>query len=279
VSKRHAGHLRVVRDEPSDSPLQIRAKGRPREEGRGFNPMTFVVRVLIVAWAGAIAATLVEEFSQLQHTPFMIAMAMTGLLVVVSFLMTREGVPDWRGDPVSVKSRDEDAEPGTDLLTELPTFAVFKRRIDDAFGRSRRMGKQFSVVLVDVNNLTAVNKEYGVRAGDEVLRHVAKAVDSTRRYNDVVSRLGDDEFGVLLLDCEEQGARAFVDRLEERLSRESAAADVNGRTISLWAGVCSGAATSLPSMTEPDAVLEAAMENLNQAKHDRERRRRTWLTA
>ena len=278
MSKRHAGHLRVVRDEAEESPLQIRAKGRPREERPGFNLMSFFVRVLIVAWAGAIIATLVEEFSKLQHTPFMIAMGMTGLLVVVSFLLTRDGVPDWRGDPIQAKHEDE-PEQGTDLLTQLPTFAVFQRRIIDAFSRSRRMGKQFSVVLVDVNNLTAVNKEYGVRAGDEVLRHVAKAVDSTRRYNDVVARLGDDEFGVVLLDCEEQGARAFVDRLEERLSRESAAADVNGRTISLWAGICSGYATSLPSMTEADAVLESAMECLNQAKQDRERRRRTWLTA
>jgi diguanylate cyclase (GGDEF)-like protein len=258
--------------------LQIRAKGRPTEERPGFNLMSFFVRVMIVAWAGAIIATLIDEFGQLPHTPFLIAMGMTGLLVVVSFLLTRDGVPDWRGDPITAK-REEEPEQGTDLLTQLPTFQVFQRRIFDAFSRSRRMGKQFSVVLVDVNNLTAVNKEYGVRAGDEVLRHVAKAVDSTRRYNDIVARLGDDEFGVVLLDCEEQGARAFVDRLEERLSRESAAADVNGRTISLWAGICSGAATSLPSMTEADAVLESAMESLNAAKQDRERRRRTWLTA
>jgi diguanylate cyclase (GGDEF)-like protein len=118
-----------------------------------------------------------------------------------------------------------------------------------------------------------------VRAGDEVLRHVARAIDNTRRYNDVVSRLGDDEFGVVLLDCEEQGARAFIERLEDRLSRESAAAEVNGRSISLWAGICTGAATSAPSMTAAEAVLESAMESLNHAKQDRERRRRTWLSA
>jgi diguanylate cyclase (GGDEF)-like protein len=276
VSKRHAGHLRVVRDDAAS--LQPPAKGRPRDQKRGFDPMSFFVRVLILAWSGAIIATLVDEFGQLPHTPFLIAMGMTGLLAVVSFLLMRDGVPDWRGDPVQAK-HEEDAEDGTDLLTQLPTFSVFQRRIQDAFGRSRRMGKQFSVILIDVNNLTAVNKEYGVLAGDEVLRHVAKAVDGTRRYNDVVARLGDDEFGVLLLDCEEQGARGFIDRLEERLSRESAAADVNGRVISLWAGICSGAATSQPAMMEADAVLEAAMESLNSAKQDRERRRRTWLSA
>jgi diguanylate cyclase (GGDEF)-like protein len=141
------------------------------------------------------------------------------------------------------------------------------------------MGKLVSVVLIDVNNLTAVNKEYGVRAGDEVLRHVSKAIDETKRYNDVVSRLGDDEFGVLLLDCGEQGVRAFIERLEERLARESAMADVGGRAISLWAGVCSGSAVSEPQMVRAEHVLEAAMADLNTAKQERERRRRMWLSA
>jgi diguanylate cyclase len=136
-----------------------------------------------------------------------------------------------------------------------------------------------AVVLIDVNTLSAVNKEYGVRAGDEVLRHVARAVDETRRYNDVVSRLGDDEFGVVLLDCGEEGVKAFIDRLEERLARESALAEVEGRMISLWAGICSGNATSEPAMSTSDALLEAAMANLTGAKLDRERRRRMWLSA
>ena len=141
------------------------------------------------------------------------------------------------------------------------------------------MGKPFSIVLVDVNNLSAVNKEYGVGAGDEVLRHVARAIDGTRRYNDIVARMGDDEFGVLLVDCAEDGVRAFIDRLEDRLSRESAQADVKGRAISLWAGICTGSATSAPGYTEATAVLEEAMRSLDAAKEDRERRRRLWLSA
>ncbi|HYM14013.1 MAG TPA: diguanylate cyclase, partial [Dehalococcoidia bacterium] len=129
------------------------------------------------------------------------------------------------------------------------------------------------------NNLSAVNKEYGVRAGDEVLRHVAKAIETTRRFNDVAARLGDDEFGVLLLDTGDEGIKAFIDRLEDRLARDSAVAEVNGRSVSLWAGVCSGSAVMQPGMTEADAVLEQAMGSLNTAKQERERRRRMWLSA
>jgi diguanylate cyclase (GGDEF)-like protein len=202
-------------------------------------------------------------------------MGMTGLLVGATCLWTSREDGDLRKRREDAEN--EDAE--NDLLTDLPTFNYFSRRLGDEFARSRRMGRRISVVLVDVNNLTAVNKEYGVRAGDEVLRHVARAVDGTRRFNDVVARLGDDEFGVLLLDTAEEGVNAFIERLEDRLARESAAADIGGRTVSLWAGVCSGSAVSLPEMTRPDAVLDAAMSSLSQAKQERDRRRRMWLSA
>ena len=81
------------------------------------------------------------------------------------------------------------------------------------------------------------------------------------------------EYGVLLMDCGEDGVKAFVERLEERLSRESALAEVNDRMISLWAGVCTGSAISAPRMNGADDVLQEAMASLNDAKQDRERRR------
>lgn len=233
-----------------------------------------LLRLMTLAWAGAIIAALVDEFGPVAHLPFLTAMGMTGLLVGATFLWTS------RDDTRTATERTDDQDAAEqDLLTELPTYNFFQRRLGDEFARSRRMGRHIAIVLIDVNNLTAVNKEYGVRAGDEVLRHVAKAVDGTRRYHDIVARLGDDEFGVLLLDSGEDGVAAFIERLEDRLARESAVADVGGRNVSLWAGVCSGSAVSLPEMTRPDAVLEAAMNSLSAAKEERERRRRMWLTA
>jgi diguanylate cyclase (GGDEF)-like protein len=249
--------------------------GRPPAERQPILWVPAVLRLFVLAWAAAIVAALVDEFGPVAHLPFLTAMGMTGLLVGATFLWTtRED-----GELRKRREHGEDDDTENDLLTDLPTFNHFSRRLADEFARSRRMGRHVSVVLIDVNNLTAVNKEYGVRAGDEVLRHVAKAVDGTRRFNDVVARLGDDEFGVLLLDTAEQGVTAFIERLEDRLARESATADVGGRTVSLWAGVCSGSAVSLPEMARSEAVLEAAMSSLSQAKQERERRRRMWLSA
>jgi diguanylate cyclase (GGDEF)-like protein len=257
----------------------ITAKGRPKDDRAPIRWSVFMVRLLVLGWAGAIFAALLDETANLPHVPFLTAMGMTALLVAVLFVITHEGIPDWRGDIVQPKPEHDEEDEATDLLTHLPTYQHFQRRLHDEFVRSRRAGRQVSVVLIDVNNLTAVNKEYGVKAGDEVLRHVAKAADGTRRYNDVVARLGDDEFGVLLLDSGEDGVSAFISRLEERLARESAQTDVAGRGISLWAGVCTGYATSVPAMNGPEALLNAAVSSLSNAKQERERRRRMWLSA
>lgn len=255
-----------------DAPFE--AAGRPQDARRPILWVPAMLRLLTLMWGAAIVGALVDEFGPVAHLPFLAAMTMTGLLVGATFLWTA------RVDDRTPGEREEELDAAEhDLLTDLPTFNHFSRRLGDEFARSRRMGRHLSVVLIDVNNLTAVNKEYGVRAGDEVLRHVAKAVDGTRRYNDIVARLGDDEFGILLLDTGAEGVAAFIERLEDRLARESAAADVGGRTVSLWAGVASGSAVSLPEMTRAEAVLEAAMSSLSEAKQERERRRRMWLTA
>lgn len=266
--------LRLV---PPDSERElITQEGRPAERRAPISLGPLVVRLLTVGWSITVVAALFDAFAMVPQLPFLTAMGMTAVLVAGMFALTRDGVPDWRGD---LETKPADAPQANDLLTDLPTFNYFQQRLGDEFDRTRRMGKQVSVVLVDVNNLTAVNKEYGVKAGDEVLRHVARAVDGTRRFNDVVCRLGDDEFGVLLLDCAEDGVRAFIDRLEDRLAKDSALVEVGGRAVTLWAGVCSGTATSSPQVNRADDVLAEAMASLNQAKHDRERRRRMWLSA
>jgi GGDEF domain-containing protein len=161
--------------------------------------------MLAIAWGGTIFAALLDEFGLVPHLPFLVAIGMTGMLVAAIFVLTRDDV-----EARERALREEDRDGEQDLLTQLPTFNHFGRRLSDEFNRSRRMGRAVSVVLVDVNNLTAVNREYGVRAGDAVLRHVARTIEATKRYNDVVARLGDDEFGVLLMETGEEGIQAFV---------------------------------------------------------------------
>ncbi len=273
MSARAPRHVRLV--EAGGEFSLIPAEGRPSERRRGISWAPVTIRLLAMAWGGTIVAALLDEFGLVPHLPFLVAIGMTGFLVAAIFVLTRDDAAEREG----ARGGEPEGEAAQDLLTELPTFNHFARRLNDEFTRARRMGRPVSVVLVDVNNLTAVNREYGVRAGDAVLRHVARTIDATKRFNDVVVRLGDDEFGVLLIDTAEEGIAAFIERLEDRLARESAMAEVGGRDVSLWAGVCSGSACATPDIMRAEALLEAAMASLNHAKQDRERRRRLWLSA
>jgi len=87
-----------------------------------------------------------------------------------------------------------------------------QRRLDEERYFSVRYSDAFSVVLVDVNNLSTVKREHGQAAGDEVLRRAAGCIEGAKRPSDVVARVGDDELGMILQGCDEHAAKQERDR-------------------------------------------------------------------
>ena len=87
-----------------------------------------------------------------------------------------------------------------DPLTGLANRALLEDRFEMAEHRATRHQKKMALLLCDINGFKTYNDRFGHDFGDEVLRRVAKRLESLLRRNDIVCRYGGDEFVLILED-------------------------------------------------------------------------------
>ena len=85
-----------------------------------------------------------------------------------------------------------------DPLTQLPNRRLLEERLKNGINVSRRSGIQMAALMLDLDKFKAVNDKYGHFAGDDLLQQVALRIKSQVREIDLVSRLGGDEFFILI---------------------------------------------------------------------------------
>lgn len=126
----------------------------------------------------------------------------------------------------------------SDAVTGLPNRHFFSARYKDKLEHfnAAEPASQFGVFVIDVNGLKFVNDHYGHQFGDEMLTIVADALKHTARANDVVARVGGDEFYVLLDNVTSDICSAFSERLHEVSSNLSMVIDAHIIAISFSFG-------------------------------------------
>lgn len=107
----------------------------------------------------------------------------------------------------------------TDPLTSVHNRRAFWSAAAREVSRGRRQGAPFSLAYIDVDGFKGVNDSFGHRAGDELLRRIALALQEDLRELDMVARLGGDEFVILLPGAGESGAGKVIHRLQKRLAK------------------------------------------------------------
>lgn len=93
---------------------------------------------------------------------------------------------------------------------------AFLQRFDETAQRDGRLSRPMAFLLLDIVGFRAINEKLGRLAGDQVLRTTARTLQGCTRGTDAVGRLGGDEFGVVLGECEDP--RPAVDRIHVALS-------------------------------------------------------------
>ena len=99
-----------------------------------------------------------------------------------------------------------------DVLTQLPNRTLFDDRLTQAISLAERQNKQLAVLFVDVDQFKRINDTLGHAVGDKLLRSVAGRLTACIRRTDTVSRLGGDEFLILLPQVEHAEDAAITAR-------------------------------------------------------------------
>jgi diguanylate cyclase (GGDEF)-like protein len=117
----------------------------------------------------------------------------------------------------------------TDELTGLLNMRGFGIAANRVFGQALRYGRAASVLMIDSDNLKAVNDTHGHEAGNRLLRQLTRLVHAELRFTDVMARYGGDEFIVLLPETPSKGAIEVAERIREAVA--SAPLDLDGTRV------------------------------------------------
>lgn len=105
-----------------------------------------------------------------------------------------------------------------DPLTGLVNRQHFQYQLDRALLSARRLGHDGALLYLDLDAFKYVNDVSGHQAGDALLRIVADEVGSVARASDLLARLGGDELGLLLHECDRDGAIQVAEKINKRLA-------------------------------------------------------------
>ncbi len=135
----------------------------------------------------------------------------------------------------SAAARDSLADQATrDPLTGLLNHRCFHERLREEFERARRYARPLALVLLDLDSFKHVNDSYGHQAGDALLSDIAERLRGATRAQDVLGRVGGDEFGVLLPETD--GFHALL--VAEHLRSAFEGVRIAGRAVTTSMGLC-----------------------------------------
>jgi diguanylate cyclase (GGDEF)-like protein len=183
--------------------------------------LVYVGGVAFMAWAGsfrvgllgaggAAVAVLVDALANTTSGGTALANAATAfvLLAFVSAIVDRLRRAMIR----------EQSQARFDPLTGLPNRRACEERGELELARLQRSGSALSVAYLDFDGLKQINDNRGHAAGDAALIHFAESAQSELRPTDLLSRIGGDEFALLLPDTDYDEATTVIRRIQARIA-------------------------------------------------------------
>lgn len=146
-----------------------------------------------------------------------------------------------------------------DELTGLLNRREIERRVKLALEHAHRKGTRHTLCFIDLDQFKVVNDSCGHVAGDHLLRRTAEILVSGVRKQDVLGRLGSDEFAVILYDTDIEGAQQVAEKIRSSL----------GEFVFRWEDrtFTFTATIGLAEITEAESDVTSLMRNADTACH------------
>jgi diguanylate cyclase (GGDEF)-like protein len=152
----------------------------------------------------------------------------------------------------------------TDELTGVANRRQLLTVLDRRIAEARLAGTALSFAMFDLDNFKRVNDTHGHAVGDRAIRHVVRTALRMVRVNDLIGRLGGEEFGIILPKADGDNAFIVCDRLRKRLRDDSMPLNEEQR---LHLTISSGIAC-LTDEDDAASLMERADKALYAAKRD-----------
>jgi diguanylate cyclase (GGDEF)-like protein/putative nucleotidyltransferase with HDIG domain len=123
----------------------------------------------------------------------------------------------------------------TDPLTGLANHRAFQERLHAEVARARRHDRPLTLAMIDLDRFKQINDLAGHATGDRVLAELGARLRSALREEDLLARIGGDEFALLLPETDEPAAHAVLERVRRMLERDPL---VDGIHVTISAGIC-----------------------------------------
>jgi len=154
----------------------------------------------------------------------------------------------------------------TDELTQIHNRRSFNIIIKREINRARRDQTYIAFIMVDIDFFKLYNDSYGHLEGDETLKKIAKSLEETfKRSQDFVFRLGGEEFGILLSDCDKESYKNTALVMCEKVKNlkiEHKASHIN-EYVTISAGIVY---TKVDNTVDTNYLIKKADDALYKAK-------------
>ncbi len=153
------------------------------------------------------------------------------------------------------------AEASQDSLTNVPNRKYLNAIIESKIREFKAVNVPFGVNFIDIDNFKHINDTYGHGIGDEILKLLVQTVQSNLRKNDIIGRLGGEEFVVVFSDINKQGLEKASEKIRTLVESSSLRLTDNDLKITISIG-----ATLVNENDTVSSILERSDNLMYQSK-------------